>query len=307
MVNRAYLISEFEALGQQAGIRFGEPLNKHTSLGIGGEAEVFSVPVGEDALVEVLRTAKKCGARVLALGGGTNLLVRDVGVPGLVVHIGAFDRTEVLDSDGNEADLRVGAGVRLQKLIALCRREGYSGLESLSGIPGLLSGAVAGNAGSYGSEISDVIKEIRLVSFNGEAMTIGVEDAGFRYRGSDLSEAGIITGVTLCLIKSTPEDVAASADGFLKRKQAAQPVGDRSAGCVFKNPEGDSAGRLIESAGCKGMQEGGIVVSRLHANFFINTGQGSAGSFIKLMDDVAAKVHAAYGITLEPEIRVVGR
>ena len=294
------------ALASDAGVRFGEPMDKHTTLGIGGPAEAFAAPEGEDALVRVLAAARQCGAPVIAIGGGTNLLVRDGGVPGLVVHVGAFDRLEVLDSEGNEVGIRAGSGVRLQSLLAYCRREGFSGLEALAGIPGMLGGAVAGNAGSFDTEISDVIREIRLVALDGGVSVIGVEDAGFGYRNSGLYEAGIVTEVTFGLKRDEPGLVAGRMDEYLKQKRSAQPVGEKSAGCVFKNPEGGSAGRLIDSAGCKGMKEKAIVVSRLHANFFINRGRGSAESFIKLMDDVAAKVQAAHGIALEPEIRVIG-
>ncbi len=305
-MNNKDLIKALEALGPECGIRMREPMDCHTSLGIGGPAQVFSVPASETMLIEVLKAAAGCGAKVLALGGGTNLLVRDEGFDGLVIHVALLNQLEVLSEEGVEVVLRAGAGVRLQRLIALCRREGYSGLEALSGIPGMLGGAVAGNAGSFDTEIKFSVREIRLVGFDGETMSISVEDAGFRYRGSDLPDLGIITSVTLCLKRDKPYDVASRADDFLNRKKAAQPVGERSAGCVFKNPEGHFAGRLIDTAGCKDLKENNIVVSRQHANFFINRDGGTAADFIRLMDRVAAKVKETHSIMLEPEIRVVG-
>ena len=295
------------ALGPECGIRMGVPLDKYTSLGIGGPAEVFTLPQSEDALIKVIVAAKASGAPVLALGGGTNLLIPDEGfTDGLVIHVASLDRLEVSSAEGGEVIVRAGAGVRLQRLISLCRKEGYSGLEALSGIPGMLGGAVAGNAGSFDTEIKHSVTEIRLVGFDGETTSIGVEDAGFRYRGSDLPDLGIISGVTLCLKRSTPSDVASKADDFLNRKQAAQPVGERSAGCVFRNPEGYSAGRLIDTAGCKDFKENDIVVSRQHANFFINRGEGTSADFLSLMEKVGNMVYEVHGIRLEPEIRVVG-
>lgn len=310
-MNKAGLKEALGALGPSAGVRFGEPMASHTALGIGGLAEVFAVPESEDVLVRVLKAAMDCGAPVVALGGGTNLLVRDAGVSGLVVHVGALKSLEAVGSEGgcgrDEVMVRAGAGVRLQQLLAFCRREGLSGIEALAGIPGMLGGAVAGNAGSYGTEIKDVVQTIRLVGFDGTVRELGVEDAGFVYRGSSLVETGVVTEVTLCLRCDDPAKVADRMDEFLARKQSAQPVGERSAGCVFRNPEGESAGKLIDTAGCKSMGEMGIEVSRLHANFFINRDRGSAGSFLKLMDAVAQKVQEVHGIRLDTEIRVIGK
>ncbi|MCK4911877.1 MAG: FAD-binding protein, partial [Thermodesulfovibrionales bacterium] len=181
-----FLKDALGALGPSAGVRFGEPMASHTALGIGGPAEVFAVPESEDVLVRVMRAAMECGAPVVALGGGTNLLVRDGGVPGLVVHVGALKSLEATGGEGAEVRVRAGAGVRLQQLLAYCRREGLSGIEALAGIPGMLGGAVAGNAGSYGTEIKDVVQMIRLVGFDGTVRELGVEDAGFVYRGSSL-------------------------------------------------------------------------------------------------------------------------
>ncbi len=310
-MSNAGLKEALGALGPSAGVRFGEPMASHTALGIGGPAEVFAVPESEDVLVRVLRAAMDCGAPVVALGGGTNLLVRDGGVSGLVVHVGALKSIEASGCEGggsgDEVMVRAGAGVRLQQLLAYCRREGLTGIEALAGIPGMLGGAVAGNAGSYGTEIKDVVRRIRLVGFDGTVRELGVEDAGFVYRGSSLAGAGVVTEVTLCLRCDDPAKVADRMDEFLARKRSAQPVGERSAGCVFRNPEGESAGKLIDTAGCKSMGEMGIEVSRLHANFFINRDRGSAGSFIKLMDAVAEKVQKVHGIRLDPEIRVIGK
>jgi UDP-N-acetylmuramate dehydrogenase len=168
----------------------------------------------------------------------------------------------------------------------------------------MLGGAVAGNAGSFETEIKDLVTEIRLAGYDGEIKTMNPMEAGFSYRGSNLLDAGIITGVTLSLKKSTPEEVASKLDEFLKRKMDAQPIGQRSAGCVFKNPEGNFAGRLIDTAGCKGLKQNDIEVSKQHANFFINTGKGNSADFLSLMEKVSEKVYEVHGIRLEAEIKV---
>jgi UDP-N-acetylmuramate dehydrogenase len=300
------IIEALQAVGKAARVRYGEPMSRHTSLGIGGPAEAFVAPEDTETLLSVLEAAKGCGAPVLPLGGGTNLLVRDSGIGGLVVYVSGFAGIEMLEERASAVRLRAGSGVRLQSLLAYCRREGLSGIEALAGIPGMLGGALVGNAGSFDSEIKDVSEEIEVVGLDGVKGMVKASGAGFCYRGSGLAGKGIVTGAVLRLERTDPAEVDERAEGFFKRKQASQPIGERSAGCVFKNPEGDSAGRLIDDAGCKGMQEGAIEVSRLHANFFINRGGGSAESFLRLMEKVASRVRESSGLALEPEIKVVG-
>jgi UDP-N-acetylmuramate dehydrogenase len=191
--------------------------------------------------------------------------------------------------------------------VAYSKREGLRGLEGLAGIPGQVGGAIAGNAGSYGTEIKDIVASVTLIDLEGRTLVLGREDIAFGYRSAELPRGSMVLGAELRLARGRPDEVARRIGKWLETKKKTQPLGKRSAGCVFKNPPGDSAGRLIDRAGCKGMRVGAIEVSGLHADFFINTGGGSARDFLRLMDRVAERVRAAFGIELEPEIRIVGR
>ena len=295
-----------EAAELRVEARYDEPMSRHTSLGIGGPADVFVPTTSEEELDALLKVARSADVDVLAVGGGTNLLVRDRGIRGLTVNTRGLDTVETIEEKSSYVYLRVGAGARLQGLISHCRREGLSGLEALAGIPGMVGGAAVGNAGSFGTEMKDVFVKARVMGLDGKVTDISNEDAGFTYRASRLGQSGIITALVLRFERRDAEDVSKLVDDYLARKQKTQPIGERSAGCVFRNPEGDSAGRLIDEASCKGMREGDIEVCRVHANFFVNRGKGRAEDFIRLMERVAEKVYDASRVELKPEIRVVG-
>ena len=172
---------------------------------------------------------------------------------------------------------------------------------------GVRSGlAIAGNAGSFGTEMMDVVQTLSIIDADGQVSAIDRDAFTPGYRSSGLPEGSVILGARLALRRDEPSAVAARMDEALRRKNETQPLGKRSAGCVFKNPPGDSAGRLIDAAGCKGMRAGGIVVSGLHAGFFINTGKATALDFMALMDQVRDRVVKSFGVELEPEIKVVG-
>jgi len=294
-------------LGASADVRFDEPMRNHTSLHMGGPADAFVAPDAPETLSRALVVLRQAGFPSLPLGGGTNLLVRDAGIEGIVIHMGRFDSLDIHDSPDGAVMIRAGAGLGLQRLVGRCRREGLAGLEALAGIPGELGGAVAGNAGAFGTEIKDVLVSIDMGSAEGERMMLKREEIPFAYRSASLPPGAFITGVTLRLTKAHPEEVALRMDEALAKKRTTQPIGQWSAGCVFKNPPGDSAGRLIDAAGCKGMRQGDIVVSDVHANFFINTGEGRTDDFLRLMEQVGRKVEEMSGVVLEPEIRIVGR
>jgi UDP-N-acetylmuramate dehydrogenase len=295
------------ALGTSADVRFNEPMRNHTSLHMGGPADAYVAPDAPETLSRVLVLLRQAGFPSLPLGGGTNLLVRDAGIEGTVIHMKRFDSLEISDAPDGTVTVRAGAGLGLQRLLGRCRSEGLSGLEALAGIPGEIGGAVAGNAGAFGTEIKDVLVTIELVTADGELIELERKKVDFAYRSANLPEGVFITGVTLRLTKDSPEEVARRMDEAHTKKRATQPLGQWSAGCVFKNPPGDAAGRLIDAAGCKGMRRGDIVVSDVHANFFINTGEGRADDFLRLMDQVGQMVRETSSMVLEPEIRIVGR
>lgn len=286
-------------------IKFNEPMSAHTSLRIGGAAQVLAFPEDVVSLRNLLIMAKEKGIGVFILGAGTNLLVRDSGIRGIVISLKALRRIELIKDTRFGVTLFVEAGVPLSGFINFAKENGYSGIEALAGIPGTLGGAIYMNAGSFGMELKDVLAGIAVMDMNGRIAILEKDKLKFSYRGSDIPQDSVILSANIVLKKDSPRDVEKRIKGFLKKRMDTQPLGEPSAGCVFKNPQGDSAGRLIDMAGCKGMRIGDVEVSRLHGNFFINRGMATSEEFIKLMEVVKAKVKGHSGITLEPEIKII--
>ncbi|MFA5353721.1 MAG: UDP-N-acetylmuramate dehydrogenase [Thermodesulfovibrionales bacterium] len=280
-------------------IRNDEPLDRHTSLRIGGPADMAILPQREElpGLVKILNEE---GLPFFVMGGGTNLLVRDGGVAGVVLFTTSLQGLEV---QGQR--ILVDAGVPLQKLLGHAANHGLSGMEGLAGIPGTVGGAIFGNAGSYGCEIGEAVVTLKIIS-EGRIRTMEKKEASFRYRGSGIPSEAVLISAVLSLREGDPQEIRERIKGFLLEKRSKQPVSFASAGCVFKNPEGITAGRLIDEAGCKGMRMGAIEVSAVHANFFVNTGRGTACDFLRLMDEVTERVIRKTGIILEPEVRIIG-
>lgn len=291
----------------QGYIGFGISMKEHTTLGIGGKADVFMTPDDPLSMRNLICLFRKKGLPFMTLGRGSNLLVRDSGIDGAVLSLKTFNRIEVLKEGNSAVELFVEAGVPLQKLINFCRDSGYSGLEGLTGIPGSVGGAICGNAGSYGCEMKDAVVSVAIMDSDGRLERFKAEGLGFTYRHSDIQKTDVVLSANLRLRRDEKGPVAERTDRFFIEKKMTQPIGERSAGCVFRNPEGNSAGRLIDAAGCKGMRAGDIEVSQVHANFFLNRGEGTAADYIALMDQVATTVNARFGIMLEPEILMAGR
>lgn len=289
-------------------IKFDEPMSAHTSLKIGGPVEIMIFPEDVVSLKNVLLVAKMQKIPVFVLGAGTNLLVRDKGLEGIAVSLKSFKKIEVIQDDTEKnVSLFVEAGVPLKSIINFTKEKGYSGMEALSGIPGSLGGAVCMNAGSFGTEIKDMLSSIAVIGMDGMITMLNRDEIKFSYRSSNLPDDLIILSANIALKKDTPDNVSRRIREFLKKKVLTQPLKERSAGCVFKNPAEDSAGRLIDAAGCKGMRIGDVEVSMLHANYFINRGRALSKDFIELMEAVKIKVKEYSGITLEPEIKIIGR
>jgi len=287
-------------------IRPDEDMSLHTTLRIGGPADLFAIPEDVLSLKYLLVYLSDKGIPVTPIGGGSNLLISDIGIDGCVISSLSLKRIEIIERDRDNVRLFVESGTSLQTLLNISKKEGFSGLEGLAGIPGSLGGAIRGNAGSYGIEIGDLIESIAFMDTRGNISIIKKGDIGFGYRSSRLPE-GFILSAILRMAIADPRDVASRMDSFVMEKKERQPVSERSAGCVFKNPEGRQAGRLIDEAGCKGMRRGDIEVSMKHANFFINRGKGRASDFLSLMDEVKERVFRYCGIELEPEIRIIGK
>lgn len=287
-------------------LRLNEDMSSHTTLRIGGPADIYAIPDDVVSLKNILLYLSKKDIPVTAHGGGSNILVSDSGIEGAVISSLSLSRIEVIERGNDVVRLFVESGTPLQSLLNISKEEGLSGLEGLAGIPGTVGGAVKGNAGSFGMEIADVIESIALMDLKGNISIINRKDVGFRYRGSEIPE-GFILSAIIRLKRDDPKEVAKRIKSFHDEKREKQPLTSWSAGCVFKNPEGLKAGKLIDEAGCKGMKKGDIEVSMKHANFFINRGNGKASDFLSLMDEVKTRVFSYFGIELEPEIRIIGR
>ena len=292
--------------GLLAQVLTDEPMRRHTSLGIGGPAAMFAAPQDEQALRELLAYAGgEAGMPVYFIGGGTNLLVSDAPVRAFVISSVGFQGLSVLDEGRQEATVEAGAGVSLSSLLTFCMRKGFAGLEGLRGIPGSVGGAVCGNAGAFGRRMEDSVRTVTVMTGAGAVKRVIKDRIGFAYRGTGLPEGDFIISARLAFTRDDPGRIKKRMDEFFREKKNTQPLMGRSAGCVFKNPEGGlpPAGKLIEDAGLKGARRGDIEVSAIHANFFLNRGRGTASDFLALMDMVREKVFENTGVLLVPEIR----
>ena len=275
-----------------------ELLKKHTSFKIGGPADYFCIPKNLGELIEALRFAQERKMAVAIMGGGTNLLALDKGFRGLVIKLAGG-----LNWIRRRGRLvYVGAGVYLPHLLLTLAQKGLGGLEFLAGIPGTVGGAVIMNAGAWGKEIGKFVKSVKVLNANGEEKVLEKKELGFGYRQSAL-QAGrfILAEVVLRLRKSQPRIIKKKMQEFLAKRRKSQPLGIPNAGCIFKNPPGKFAGKILEEAGCKGMRVGDAQVSNKHANFIVNLGYARAHDVLKLM----TKMQKAVKIKLEPEIKIM--
>jgi len=293
--------------GSAGDLFVNEPMKGHTTLRIGGPADLYVIPRNLVSMRNLMVTLKHEHIPVMPLGGGSNVVISDEGVEGAVIATVSFHHIEVIEDNGDEVRLFAEAGTPLQKLVNFCKGKGYKGMEGLVGIPGSAGGAIAGNAGSFGYEIGQVVESVTVIGREGKIVNIEGKSLSFGYRSSGIPEGTIVLSAIMRLGRDDPHDVAKRVEGFLKEKINTQPISEWSAGCVFKNPPQAHAGRLMDEAGCKGMARGDIQVSTLHANFFVNRGSGKASDFLALMDDVRERVLKSCAIELEPEIRIMGR
>ncbi|MEW6424852.1 MAG: UDP-N-acetylmuramate dehydrogenase [Bacillota bacterium] len=284
-------------------VHVDEPMKLHTTWRIGGPADFFIDPDGVESLARALGFAREANLPVTIIGKGSNLLVKDGGIRGLVVKIGSgFTRLSV---QGNRVS--AGAGVGLARLTAAAQDAGLGGFEFLAGIPGSVGGAVVMNAGAFGKAIGDLCEEVELMDETGRLTRRAGAGLGFGYRTSSLQDSKLI--VLAATFRGTHRDrdaIRAEAQGIFNRRKKSQPLGEPSAGSVFKNPPGFSAGFLIEQAGAKGMRAGGAAVSGVHANFIVNLGNATAGDVLTLLEQVKSLVWQKFAIELEPEVRILG-
>jgi len=278
-----------------------EPMVRHTSFKIGGPADLLVIPEDVKDLKAALAFARSKGLPSWVMGSGSNTLVRDGGIRGMVILPNAFQE---LTRVGNE--VTAGAGARVSRLLAFCSKQGLTGLEILSGVPGTVGGAVWGNAGAWGGSTSDHLARVQVVTDEGEELTREREAIPFRYRFSGLPKGSVIVQATFALAPGDPTAIRQQISRWLVQRNTTQPVEFRSAGSIFKNPPRDYAGRLVEAAGVKGTRIGGAKISEKHGNFFVNLGDARAADVLALVALARERVRATTGVDLELEIRVVG-
>ena len=280
-----------------------EPMTKHTSFHIGGPAELMAQPQSEAELQSLLLKAAEAAVPVTLVGNGSNLLVRDKGIRGLVIKLGSMLRD--IKVSGNM--LTFGSGVSLAQASKKAAELGLSGMEFAVGIPGSIGGAVYMNAGAYDGEMSKVVKSVRVMDAAGEVSELSAGELDFGYRHSALQGSGkIVTSVTVELAAGDKQAIAEKMADFSNRRITKQPLELPSAGSMFKRPPGYFAGTLIDQTGLKGYTVGGAQVSTKHAGFVVNIGGATAADVLQLISDVQAKVFAAHGVHLEPEVLVLG-
>lgn len=283
-------------------LQANEPMARHTSFRIGGEAEVMAFPTGREEISQLLKASRLLDRKPAILGAGTNVLAPDEGIPGLVICLkDGMDGMERLEGNC----IRVAAGVTMTRAAMFAAKQGLSGMEFAHGIPGTVGGGVYMNAGAYGGEISGICQCVEVMDLEGEVRNFSREEMDFSYRHSRLeNHPGIALRVTFRLTPQEPEQIMAKMKELMAKRSASQPLDLPSAGSAFKRPAGGYAAALIEDAGLKGFQIGGAAISRKHAGFAVNLGGATAQDVETLLAQVSERVYEKSGIRLEPEIRV---
>lgn len=280
-----------------------EPLARHTTFRVGGPAEWLVEPSSIGGVRAVMDLCERQGSPCRVLGRGSNVLVADAGVPGVVVKLGrAFSRIE---GEGSRLTAQAGATLAAVATEALAR--GLAGFEFARGIPGTIGGAAIMNAGAYGDEFKDVARSVTCLAPDGDVVEVSAQEARWGYRCSMMSERGyVILDATIELEPGDADAIRARMDDLAARRAAKQPLELPSAGSTFKRPEGYFAGKLIDDAGLRGYRVGNAAISEKHAGFVVNLGGATAADIYQVICDVRERVLASSGVTLEPEVRLWG-
>jgi len=289
-------------VSRAAVVRRDEPMAKHTTLRVGGPADLYVEPVFEEDLTGILKVCHAHGLPFLVVGRGSNLLVRDGGYRGLILclaHLN-FSRIEI---DGER--LRCGAGAKLKNVAVEARRNGLGGLEFLEGIPGSVGGALRMNAGAMGSQTFDVVESVRLMDLDGHVHELAPREMAVAYRSCDTLKNHIALGAVFKCLSAPRGEIEARMKAFSEKRWASQPAAP-SAGCMFKNPDRIPAGKLVDELGLKGARVGGARVSAEHGNFIVNDGTATARDVLELVDMVKAKAKSERGIVLQTEVEIIG-
>lgn len=300
---RDSLLAAFIGACGPDGVCADEPMSAHTTFRIGGPADYFLMPPGGEALRTVIRTCEDAEIPYHIVGNGSNLLVSDKGVRGAVIRIGR--QMSRIERNGDE--ITAEAGALLSAVAAKAQEEGLEGFVFAGGIPGSFGGACVMNAGAYGGEMKQVLKEVRCLDEAHEEIALKSEDLGLGYRSSIfMKRPCIVLSGTIALREGDKEEIARESAELKRRRQEKQPLDLPSAGSTFKRPEGYFAGKLIMDAGLRGYRVGGAQVSEKHCGFVVNTGGATADDVRKLINDVEERVFSAFQVHLEPEVRFLG-
>lgn len=292
-----------EAAAASDELRFDEPMRRHCTLKLGGPADAVAAPSSIARLVALVRWCAGRGLPITVVGGGSNLLVRDGGVRGVVLS--SHNLRQIAFAPPSQ--IHVQAGVSTGKTLALALKHELGGIEFLGGVPGSIGGGLIMNAGTYLGELKDVTTKVTSIRLaDGEEVVRDNAACGFRYRNSDLPPSEVVVAAELSLRPRPRAEIEAAVKDLRARRHDREPKKVSSAGSIFKNPPGDFAGRLIEVAGCKGWSVGDAVCSPVHANWLVNTGAARAAELLELISRVRARVREVHGVELELEVKVIG-
>lgn len=282
---------------------FHEPMSRHTTFQVGGEAECIVVVETQEELSKIISYLGKLEQDYFVLGNGSNLLVGDKGYQGVIVKLGP--RLGMIRAEGNH--IAVGAGASLSKTAVAAKDSGLSGLEFAAGIPGSIGGAIVMNAGAYGGEMKQVVKMVRVMDKEGEILTLDNDIMEFGYRTSIIRDRPfIVVGAVLELKPGNKDEIGAKMEELMRQRKSKQPLEYPSAGSTFKRPEGYYAGKLIMDAGLRGYRIGGAQVSEKHCGFVVNTGGATAADIKELIEEVRERVIDRFHVRLEPEVIFLG-
>ena len=296
------LINQIRELLPSLELKQEEPMRNHTTFRVGGPAELYACPSLEQ-LPLLMKLAQEASVPVTVIGNGSNLLVGDRGIRGLVVELGRS--ADVIRVDGNQ--LTIGAGTLLSKAANAALAAGLGGMEFAAGIPGSVGGAVAMNAGAYGGEMKDILLSAEVLTPEGEVRTLSLKELDLSYRHSCIFEKNYV--VLKAVIGLTPRparEIEAQMNQLREQRIAKQPLEYPSAGSTFKRPTGYFAGKLIQDAGLRGYTVGGAQVSEKHCGFVINRGNATAADILQLIRDVQERVQQQFGVSMETEVRLLG-
>jgi UDP-N-acetylmuramate dehydrogenase len=308
MATESNEIAFVEELKRISGLRvkIAEPLARYTTMKIGGPADYFIEAQTEMALASLLPLLHREGTPFCLLGNGSNVLISDRGVRGVVLRLaGEFKGVEWEDT-GETVRAQVGAACAVTQLVREAARRGCAGLEFAEGIPGTMGGALVMNAGAYGSEFEKIVDQVEGISRDGERVRFSRTEMTFSYRDSHVPPGVVVTRVRLRLHKEEAAQVSSKVRELVSKRKGSQPSGRPNSGSMFRNPPGDFAGRLIEAAGLKGKRIGQAQISERHANFIVNLGGAKAQDVHDLMDLARAEVTQRFGVELIPEVRLLG-